>query len=147
MFVLWQRSPSHLHCGRGAPPTPLSQRSAGAPPTPTVAEEPLPLPLRQRSSSHPHCSRGAPPTPTVTEEPLPLPLWQRSPSHLHCGRGAPPTSIVAMVALYPVCTFISSAPLNGMMTACGSLASIHSLILDNLGGEREMDRSNIQPAD
>jgi len=29
-------------------------------------------------------------------------------------------------------TFDSSAPLNGMMTACGSLVSIHSLILDNL---------------
>ena len=34
-------------------------------------------------------------------------------------------------------TFDSSAPLNGMMTACGSLASIHSLILDNLEEKRE----------
>ena len=37
-------------------------------------------------------------------------------------------------------TFDSSAPLNGMMTACGSLASIHSLILDNLEEQREEKR-------
>ena len=37
-------------------------------------------------------------------------------------------------------TFDSSAPLNGMMTACGSLASIHSLILDNLEEKREEKR-------
>ena len=43
-------------------------------------------------------------------------------------------------------TFDSSAPLNGTITACGSLASIHSLILDNLkekgdkGKERVVER-------
>ena len=34
-------------------------------------------------------------------------------------------------------TFNSSAPLNGMIIACGSLASIHSLILDNLKDKGE----------
>lgn len=43
--------------------------------------------------------------------------------------------MAGQVASYPVRTFNSSAPLNGMMTACGSLASIHSLILDNLEGK------------